>query len=134
MKKIILIVFIVIAVVACTIFGYFYYNSKHERNNDPSEVLSNYYEALKEFFGEEKWCNENSILCKTSGYDAFMRLFLDFYNFAEKDIEKLKQVNFYKEILEKSYNNIDIDIDANKLGAAGAAHLYSMLKEKFPIK
>ena len=48
MKKIILIVFIVIAVVACTIFGYFYYNSKHERNNDPSEVLSNYYEALKD--------------------------------------------------------------------------------------
>ena len=48
MKKIILIVFIVIAVVGCTIFGYFYYNSKQERNNDPSEVLSNYYEALKD--------------------------------------------------------------------------------------
>lgn len=98
------------------------------------KILFNYYEALKEFFGEEKWCNENSILCKTSGYDAFMKLFLDFYNYAQKDIEKLKQVNFYKEILEKSYNNIDIDVDANKLGAAGAAHLYSMLKEKFPKK
>lgn len=48
MKKIILIVFIVIAVAGCTIFGYFYYNSKQERNNDPSEVLTNYYEALKD--------------------------------------------------------------------------------------
>lgn len=113
------------------IFWNFYVDYKE---NIIYKILFNYYEALKEFFGEAKWCNENSILCKTSGYDAFMRLFLDFYNYAERDIEKLKQANFYKEVLEKSYSDIDIDIDANKLGAAGAAHLYSMLKEKFPMK
>ena len=63
---------------------------------------------------------------------VFMKLFLDFYNFAQKDIEKLKQVKFYKEILEQSYRNIDIDTDANRLGAAGASNLYKILKERFP--
>lgn len=48
MKKIILIVFIIIVVAAGATLGYFYYNSKQERNNDPTEVLTNYFEALKD--------------------------------------------------------------------------------------
>lgn len=48
MKKIILIVFILAIIVTGVTFGYFYYSDKKERNNDPSEVLTNYYEALKD--------------------------------------------------------------------------------------
>lgn len=97
------------------------------------KILNAYFDSIKECFSE-KWCCENSILCKTSGYDAFMKLFLDFYKYSDKNMDILKQKSFYVRIFKEYYIDIDIDADANRLGAAGAANLYHMLKEKFPIK
>lgn len=47
MKKVILIVFIILVVAIGATYGYFYYNGTQERNNDPKEVFTNYFEALK---------------------------------------------------------------------------------------
>lgn len=95
-------------------------------------ILFTYFSSLKEFYGCDKWCNEQSILCKTSGYDAFMKLFYDFYLLAKCNEKVLCDKTFYIDIMNAYYKNLDIDADANKLGAAGASNLYKMLKEKFP--
>ena len=113
------------------IFWNLYINYKE---NFIYKILFSYFTALKDFFGPEKWCNESSILCKTSGYDAIMKLFLDFYNYANGDLEILKEKEFYSKIFNKAYKSVNIDAVENKLGAAGAASLYKMLKEKFPAK
>lgn len=48
MKKVILIVFIILVVAIGATYGYFYYNGTKERNNDPKEVFTNYFEALND--------------------------------------------------------------------------------------
>ena len=98
------------------------------------KILNSYFNALREVFNS-KWCKDESILCKTSGYDAFMKLFKDFYLYANGNNETLINTSFYVNILNTYYRDqIDIDDAANKLGAAGASNLYKQLKEKFPVK
>lgn len=46
MKKVILIVFIILVVAIGATYGYFYYIGSRERNNDPKEVFTNYFDAL----------------------------------------------------------------------------------------
>ena len=112
------------------IFWNYYLNNQE---NIIYKILKTYFSALKEVF-LDKWCSPDSIMCKTSGYDAFMRLFEDFYNYADEDkINTLTNLDFYKNILN-NFKAVDIDADANKLGSAGAANLYKILKEIFPKK
>lgn len=97
-------------------------------------ILNAYFSSLKEVF-TNKWCKQESILCKTTGYDAFMKLFRDFYFFANKDIEKLKTKSFYTTILnDKILPNIALEDESYRLGAAGAGHLYKKLSELFHSK
>ena len=55
MKKIILIVFIILLIAIGTTCGYFYYIGLQEKNNDPKEVLTSYFEALKNKNYEEMY-------------------------------------------------------------------------------
>jgi DGQHR domain-containing protein len=112
------------------IFWNYYKNSEEEKIY---KILEAYFNSLKDVF-PNKWCNPTSILCKTSGYDAFMRLFRDFYNYCNGDFNTLINKDFYMNIMLKNLQNVDIDADSNKLGAAGAASLYKMLKNEFPTK
>lgn len=104
------------------IFWDFYVNSKEGLIY---KILNTYFCSIRDVF-LNKWCSNNSILCKTSGYDAFMKLFLDFYKNANGDVSKLTNENYYIPIL-RTIENLNIDDDANKLGAAGAAKLYKLL-------
>jgi DGQHR domain-containing protein len=94
-------------------------------------ILNAYFSALQEVF-ITKWCKPESILCKTTGYDAFMKLFKDFYYLANKDIGKLKTKDFYTTILKnKIVSKINLEDESYKLGAAGASNLYNDLFRLF---
>ncbi|MCL2774589.1 MAG: DGQHR domain-containing protein [Oscillospiraceae bacterium] len=94
-------------------------------------MLNSYFSVLKKCFPEQ-WGNKASILCKTSGYAAFMKLFKDFYTIAKGETEKLTNTDFYENfILEKIVNKVDIENEEYRLGASGANTLYKKLKELF---
>lgn len=62
MKKIVLIICMILLVAAGATWGYFYFNSKQEKNNDPTDVFTSYYDALKNKNYEEmySYLTENS--------------------------------------------------------------------------
>lgn len=103
------------------IFWKFYKNSEEDKIY---KILEEYFNAIKGSF-EDKWCNPKSILCKTSGYSAFMKLFKDFY------INKKHSENNYKLIFKHIKDSIDIESPATRLGAAGSECLYKQIKEIF---
>jgi len=91
------------------------------------KILNTYFSAIKDVFSEE-WCSTNSILCKTSGYSSFMKLFKDFYDY---DNTKINNIDFYKEFLIEIKNKVDLENPASQLGAAGASNLYKEIKNVF---
>ena len=77
------------------IFWEFYKNSEEDKIY---KILEEYFNAIKYSF-EDKWCNPSSILCKTSGYSAFMKLFKDFYtnkNFTHLNGKAVFDLEIYK--------------------------------------
>ncbi|MDD5022434.1 MAG: DGQHR domain-containing protein [Endomicrobiaceae bacterium] len=113
------------------IFWDFYVNSEE---GTLYLILNAYFDALKEVFSSE-WCSQESILCKTTGYDAFMKLFKNFYLFADRNIVDLKTKDFYTSVLSKKIvSSIDLKDSSYRLGAAGATNLYTKLSELFNSK
>ncbi len=107
------------------IFWEYYVNSEEDILY---KTLHTYFSALKDIYIDDKWCNSSSILCKTSGYSAFMQLFKDFYDYNNS---QLTNIDFYKNILAGIKDNVEIEAPESRLGAAGAANLYNELKQAF---
>ena len=103
------------------IFWEFYKNSEEDKIY---KILEEYFNAIKYSF-KDKWCNPSSILCKTSGYSAFMKLFKDFYT------NKKHSEDNYKLIFEHIKESMDIESPETRLGAAGSECLYKQIKEIF---
>ena len=84
------------------IFWNFYCN---DREDIIYKILMNYFKALN-FILHDDWCNNKSILNKTTGYNAIMRIFFDIYHeaynkkdfsydFFMKKLSPLKCMNGY---------------------------------------
>jgi len=100
---------------------------KHYINSEENviyKLLEEYFNAQKEVFFD-KWLNQSSILCKTSGYSAFMKLFKEFYIYNK--CNKNDYIKIFKEIKA----TVDIETPDTRLGAAGSDCLYKKIKEVF---
>ena len=93
-------------------------------------MLLAYFTAMREIFKDE-WGNEKYILCKTTGYTAFMNLFSDFYNQAKGNSECLINKNYYYSVFGNIKEKVDFSEDAFRLGEMGARNLYNTIKEIF---
>ncbi|KKP38396.1 MAG: hypothetical protein UR30_C0019G0011 [Candidatus Peregrinibacteria bacterium GW2011_GWC2_33_13] len=109
------------------IFWEYYINSSEDILY---KILNAYFMALKDIYTDEKWCNTESVLCKTSGYSAFMKLFKDFYDY-DYNNSQLTNIDFYKDILVQIKDRVNIEAPESRLGAAGATNLYNELKREF---
>lgn len=67
------------------------------------KALNNYFIALSKIF-EKEWANPNYILCKTTGYKAFMKLFRKLYLDGGK--EKDLSLEFFKKKIDSIKDNI----------------------------
>ena len=149
MKKIILVVFILIVIAAGTIFGYFYYNDKKERNNDPSEVLTNYYEALKnknyekmysylsedskEMIKNELVTKENNESGNNPAYDYFLKRNKRIYEGIESDnIEiSISQVNELNSDKTQIKYQTTMNTGAGKISFSNTVNLLKAEDKKF---
>lgn len=77
-------------------------------------VICNYFCAVKQTFPQE-WNNTKSILTKTTGYSAFMKVFARLFNIARKEknftiqffqgyLKKAKESNKVKRLTSENYN------------------------------
>lgn len=79
------------------------------------KILLNYFNALKITFKKD-WLNEKSILNKTTGYNALMKLFKDLFDKGVKNKE-MTQDFFVKELAPLS--KLDGTINSSNYGASG---------------
>lgn len=79
------------------------------------KILFNYFEATKNVFITD-WLNENSLLCKTTGYNAMIRLFKYLYPIGIKE-STLTYDFFFNKI--KCLNILDGQINTLNFGASG---------------
>ena len=80
------------------------------------KILSNFFNAMKEIFKKD-WEDKNSILTKTTGYNAMMKLFKDLF---KRGLEKgTLDKNFFKDELIK-LSKLDETINSKNYGASGA--------------
>ncbi len=94
------------------IFWNFY---KSKDFNSVYKILFNYFKALSIVLDKD-WLNQNSLLSKTTGYNAIMKLFKDLY------LEGLKTNNltydfFFKKL--SSLSNMNGTITSENFGASG---------------
>jgi len=106
------------------IFWEFY---KNRDFNSIYKILFNYYNSLKIILNEE-WLNENSLLNKTTGYNAIMRLFKDIA------MEGLKEGNLSQDFFLKKLSplqELNKTINKDNYGTSGfeaSKNLYDDMK------
>lgn len=104
----------------------FYLN---ERMDVVHKILLNYFKAVKKVY-EVEWDDDNSIMLKTIGYNAFILLFDDVFAFCKKNSNNFSY-QFIYELLNKS--KIDSNYFYTKkdasLGKLGAVSLYKELRK-----
>lgn len=86
-----------------------------EKENLLYKILLNYFNAMKDIFKKD-WENKDSILTKSTGYNAMMYLFKDLY------MEGLSSKTLTKEFFDeklKGLKNMDGTINSSNYGASG---------------
>jgi DGQHR domain-containing protein len=107
------------------IFWDFYIN---EEDNKIFNILNDYFLSLKEIYTDQ-WCNDQYILSKTTGYNAFMKLLADLFNISISKREKLNK-DFFKVYLTKIESSLkELKSTNYNPGAQGEGKLYSDLKK-----
>lgn len=92
------------------------------------KILFNYFKALSIILNED-WVNQNSILNKTTGYNAFMKLFKDLF-IEGKNKGKLNYEFFFEKL--SPINVLNGEIRSENYGASGlkaSNDLYNELKK-----
>lgn len=89
------------------------------------KILSNYFNSLKEIFPKD-WDNKESILTKTTGYNAIMKLFKDLF-LKGYELGKLDKDFFKKELLK--LGSLDGTINSESYGASGEKASNDMYKK-----
>ena len=93
------------------------------------KILYNYFSAMKMILASD-WGNPDSILCKTTGYNAMMRLFKEYYKKGVKD-KNLSYEYFFKELSE--LNILDGKINSSNFAASGASATQELYREMVRI-
>lgn len=96
------------------------------------KILLNYFNALKNIFKND-WESKNSLLTKTTGYNALMTLFKDVYT-EGYDQGNLDESFFYNKL--KPLQQLDSTINSDTYGASGAkasSDLYKVLRDKINV-
>ncbi len=96
------------------------------------KILLNYFNVLKDIFKHD-WNDTNSLLTKTTGYNALMTLFKDLF---EEGLNKgtLDKTYFYNKLV--ALKEFDTTINSKNYGASGgqaSSQLYKVLKEKINV-
>ena len=93
------------------------------------KIYYNYFNAIKNTLPND-WSNPNSILTKTTGYNAFMSLFKDLILIGLDNLDVSEEF-FIKKL--NILNDMDGKFNSNEFAASGAqssAKLYQILKNK----
>lgn len=93
------------------------------------KIYCNYFNALKETFPND-WSNPNSILTKTTGYNAFMSLFRDLILIGLNNLDVsedyfIKKLNVLKD-MDGKFNSSEFAAS----GAQSSSKLYQILRDK----
>lgn len=91
-----------------------------------AKMLMNYFNALKTIFGD-KWSDKNYILTKTTGYNAFMLLFEDVFNYCSRHDNNFSYKFMHDLLSNLSLANIDITGSDAGVGKAASMSLYRLL-------
>lgn len=100
-----------------------FYNT--DREDVIYRILINYFNVLKELLCKD-WCNNESILNKTTGYNAIMKIFS--YIYKDAYINKDFSVDFFRKRLYR-LNILDGQITSDKFGGSGQISTIKLYKE-----
>jgi len=93
------------------------------------KIYYNYFNAIKKTLPND-WGNSSSILTKTTGYNAFLRLFKDL-SILGLDKGDLSEEYFFSKL--NVLNNMDGRFNSNEFASSGdqsSAKLYEIIKKK----
>ncbi|MEK4486923.1 DGQHR domain-containing protein [Psychrobacillus sp. FSL H8-0484] len=96
------------------------------------KILFNYFNAISMIFKKD-WKNKNSLLTKTTGYNALMLLFKDVFKVAESQRD-FTEKNFYNLLIV--LKEMDTTINSTNYGASGekaSSDLYKKFKERLDL-
>lgn len=121
------------------------FSGKYENNilwtlymNQRSEVLYkiilNYFLAIHDVY-EEEWADRNSIIIKTTGYNAFMILFKEMFLYCRKNRNVFSRNVMYQVLSKKRVESKYFYAPIIGLGRSGAYELYRLLRpEEFKLE
>lgn len=93
-------------------------------------ILVNYFSAIKDIFPHD-WGNPNSLLCKTTGYNALMLLFKDVFIDLKPN---LSYDNIYNYLYSIRHMRGSFTLDKMGVGKAASSKLYNELKKHIKNK
>lgn len=109
---------------------YIFWNMFKDLNGDAIyKILLNYFDSFKAIYKKE-WGNSDSLLSKTTGYNAMMYLFIDLYHEGVKN-NKLSKL-FFTDKIQKTSSMIGT-INSSNYGGSGVQASKRLYKEWYRL-